>query len=386
MELIFGILLGAIVLTLLVAIHEFGHGIVARRNGVVVEQFGIGFPPKLYGKKIKNSPLGHNVEYTINLLPLGGFVKLQGENDAAGNKGDYGAATFWQKTKILLAGVVMNWLTAAVLFTILAAVGMPRLLPNQFVVPGDVQITKKPLQLALVEKDSPAAKAGLQQNDSIMRFAGQPLSTAKDLSRLAKENKGKTVEVIYSRSNVEHTAKVTLRDNNDDGKGFLGAGPSQDQELLRSSWSAPIVGAGLTVQLTGATLAGLGDMVVKGVSGLFMQFSPDKTASKTAKDNLGEISQNVAGPLAIYGLIFPAAERAGALYVMLFAAIISLSLAVMNILPIPALDGGRWFVTALFKWRKKPLTKELEEKIHGAGFMVLMALVVLVTIADIKKF
>lgn len=108
--LLLGILIGLIVLVILVTVHELGHAIVARRNGVVVEEFGIGFPPKAWGKKLKNGIL-----LTLNWLPLGGFVKLQGEHDAASKKGDYGAATFWQKTKILLAGVVINWLVAVLL-------------------------------------------------------------------------------------------------------------------------------------------------------------------------------------------------------------------------------------------------------------------------------
>ena len=126
MEIVIGIIIGVIALTLLVATHELGHGIVARRNGVVVEEFGIGFPPQAYSKVIKKSILGENVRFSLNWLPLGGFVKLQGEHDAADQPGDYGAATFWQKTKILLAGVTVNWLTAVVLLTGLAWVGYPR--------------------------------------------------------------------------------------------------------------------------------------------------------------------------------------------------------------------------------------------------------------------
>src|SRR6476659_3066841 len=133
--LIVGIILGIIALTFLVVVHELGHAIAARRNGVVVEEFGIGFPPRAWSKKLKNKVL-----FTINWLPLGGFVKLQGEHDAANKKGDYGAASFWVKTKILLAGVIVNWLTAAVLFTILALTGLPQVIPNQFSVNGDTRV------------------------------------------------------------------------------------------------------------------------------------------------------------------------------------------------------------------------------------------------------
>ncbi len=384
MDIVLGVILGVIVLTILVVIHELGHGLVAKRYGVVVEEFGIGFPPKAWGKKLKSSILGKNVEYTLNWLPLGGFVRLQGEHDAASKKGDYGAVSFWKKTQILLAGVVMNWLTAALLLSILAAVGMPNILKDQFYIKSDAQIISQPVELVAVSSGLPADKAGLRQGDQILRFAGAPLTDAKTLSELSKANAGKAVEIIYSRQNIEHTAKVAMRANNDDKKGYLGASPSQ-LELIRASWSAPIVGVGTAVQMSWVTLQGLGDVVANGVQGLVLKLNPSESSQKVANEKLGTLGDSVAGPVGIFGVIFPAAEKAGVTHVIMLAAIISLTLAVMNILPIPALDGGRWFVTAIFKVLKKPLTKEREERIHGTGFMVLMALVILVTIADIGK-
>lgn len=385
MDILIGVIIGVIVLTILVVVHELGHALVAKKHGVVVEEFGIGFPPKAWSKKVPNSILGKNVEYSINWLPLGGFVKLQGEHDAARQKGDYGAATFWQKTQILLAGVVMNWLTAATLLSILAAVGIPNILQNQFYVPSDAQIISQPVELVAVTAGLPAEKAGLQQGDKILRFNGAPLENAKALSELTKQSSGKTVEIIYSRNNVEHSVKIPLRANNDDRKGYLGASSSQ-LELIRASWSAPLVGIGTTAQMSWVTLQGIGGLLANTAQGLVMKLSPDKNDQAVANTKLTQVGDSVAGPVGIFGIIFPAAGKAGPTHVIMLAAIISLTLAVMNVLPIPALDGGRWFVTALFKLFKKPLGKDLEEKIHGTGFMVLMALVVLVTIADIGKF
>jgi regulator of sigma E protease len=384
MDIFFGIIIGVIVLTILVVIHELGHALVAKKHGVVVEEFGVGFPPQAWSKKVPKSFLGKNVTYSINWLPLGGFVKLKGENDAADKKGDYGAVSFWKKTQILLAGVAMNWITAAVLLSFLAAFGMPNILKDQFYVASDAQMIQQPVELVGVSDGLPASKAGLQVGDKILRFAGQPLDQPESLSDLAKNNAGKTVEIIYSRNNVEATTKATLRANNNDKKGYLGASPSQLQ-LIKSSWSAPIVGVGMTAQMSWLTLQGLGDVLANSVSGLVMKLSPNAADRASANEKLATVGDSVAGPVGIFGVIFPAAEREGPTQVIMLAAIISLTLAVMNILPIPALDGGRWFVTALYKVMKRPLTKEAEEKIHGTGSMVLMALVILITIGDIGK-
>ena len=383
---IIGIIIGVIVLTLLVAAHELGHALVAKHYGTKVEEFGLGFPPKVWGKTLKQSFLGKNVLFSINLLPLGGFVKMQGEHDDDKKPGDYGRMTFWQKSLTLLAGVIVNWLLAVVLLTLLAVIGLPKLLPNQFYVPSDARITTQPVVLATVAEGLPAAKAGLETGDQILRFDGQPVESAEALAALSANNKGETVKVIYSRNSVEHETAVSLRADNADKRGYLGAGPSQQSQTIRSTWSAPLVGLCTTAQMTWVTLQGLGQMVVNGVSGLFMKLNPDQAVQKQADANLASVGNNVAGPLSIFGILFPAAEKAGPAYVILMAAIISLTLAVMNTLPFPALDGGRWFVTALYRLMKKPLTAEVEEKIHGIGFMLLMGLVILITIADIGKF
>ena len=384
MNLVWGIVIGIIALTILVVLHELGHALVARRNGVRVEEFGIGFPPAAYKKNVKKSFLGKNVVYSVNWLPLGGFVKLQGEHDDDKKPGDYGAATFWQKTKILLAGVAMNWLTAAVLLMILAWFGLPQLVPHQFTVAGDTRVIYNPVVLASIEKDLPAESAGLKSGDAIISVNGKKVEASAQLSEAAAAHKGEMVRVTYKRDGAERVAHVALRSTNDDKRGYLGAGLSQER-FTRSTWSAPIVGIGVTAQLTGITLQGLGQVIGDGVSGLVMKLMPNDSAQKQANQKLSSASQSVGGPLSIFGILFPAAERAGMRYVVMMTALISLTLAVMNILPIPALDGGRWFVTAAFRLLKKPLTKEREEKIHGTGFLVLLLLVVLVTVSDVAK-
>lgn len=375
--LIVGILIGLIVLVLLVSVHELGHAIVARRNGVVVEEFGIGFPPRAWGKKLKNGVL-----FTLNWLPIGGFVKLQGEHDAASKKGDYGAATFWQKTKILLAGVVVNWLVAIILLMGLAwTSGIPKIIPNQFSVASDVATVASPVQLgALVEK-YPAAEAGLKSGDKIISFAGEPIETTQEFVDVSKTHRGETVAVVYQRDGQEKTAQVALRDAD---SAVFGAALGQ-QETVKATWSAPITAIVTTAQFTWVTLQGLGDLVVNFFGGLIGQLSFSSEGREHATEQLNEAGASVAGPVGILGTIFPAASEAGPQQVVFLAAIISLTLAVMNTLPIPALDGGRWFVMALFRVLKKPLTKEKEEKIQGTGFMVLMLLIVIITVADVVK-
>lgn len=374
--LVAGIIIGLVVLVVLVVLHELGHAIAARRSGVVVEEFGIGFPPKAWAKKLKNGVL-----FSINWLPLGGFVKLQGENDAASKKGDYGAATFWQKTNILFAGVVVNWVTAVVLLAILAFIGIPKILPDQFSMPGDTTVVTSPVTVTQVVDGYPAQEAGVEAGDAIISVNGEPMDTTQELIDTTKDLRGETVSVVYERDGTEYTTEATLRDADDT---VFGANLGQ-QEAIKATWSAPIVGVVTTAQFTWVTFQGLGDILANFVGGLVGQLNPNEEGRQAAAEQLEAAGANVTGPVGLLGVIFPAVSGAGLDQIIFLAAIISLSLAVMNVLPIPALDGGRWFVTMLFKVFKKPLTKEREEKIHGTGFAVLMVLFVVITVSDVFK-
>lgn len=374
--LVAGIIIGLVVLVVLVVLHELGHAIAARRSGVVVEEFGIGFPPKAWAKKLKNGVL-----FSINWLPLGGFVKLQGENDAASKKGDYGAATFWQKTNILFAGVVVNWVTAVVLLAILAFIGIPKILPDQFSMPGDTTVVTSPVIVTQVVDGYPAQEAGVEAGDAIISVNGEPMDTTQELIDTTKDLRGETVSVVYERDGTEYTTEATLRDADDT---VFGANLGQ-QEAIKATWSAPIVGVVTTAQFTWVTFQGLGDILANFVGGLVGQLNPNEEGRQAAAEQLEAAGANVTGPVGLLGVIFPAVSGAGLDQIIFLAAIISLSLAVMNVLPIPALDGGRWFVTMLFKVFKKPLTKEREEKIHGTGFAVLMVLFVVITVSDVFK-
>lgn len=158
-----------ILFTGLVLIHEWGHFLAARRNGVDVEEFGLGFPPRAYGRKIKSGML-----LSLNWLPIGGFVKLKGEHDGDRRRGSFGAASLAAKTKIMLAGVLMNLVAAFVLLTFLYLVGMPKLVTqdqlgqDQFAIKSNSYVSKQEVLAIYVEPGSPAAKAGLGNLDRIV--------------------------------------------------------------------------------------------------------------------------------------------------------------------------------------------------------------------------
>ena len=181
MGIILGIIVGLLMLMLLVTGHEFGHFIMARRNGVEVEEFGICFPPramawrKVNGKwrrlkktEWKDAP-GEGLIISLNWLPIGGFCQMKGESAADKRKGSFGKAGFWQKTKILFGGVAVNWLIAFVVLTILAWVGMPQMLQNQFQVKSDSEIlVKEPVTIGSLVDNGVAKEAGLEVGDVVL--------------------------------------------------------------------------------------------------------------------------------------------------------------------------------------------------------------------------
>jgi regulator of sigma E protease len=368
------LVMGLILFVGLVVVHEFGHFIAARRNGVDVEEFGIGFPPKAWSKKTKSGFI-----FSVNWLPIGGFVKLKGESDAATEKGTLGAASTAAKAKIMLAGVTMNLVVAFGLLTILGWVGMPQLIDNQFTVKSDTKVIKSEVLAGYVEADSPAAKAGLKARDQILTisYQGQTerLHDAKQLPQVTEKFAGQKITINYNRQGQLHTATVSLRDQKtveaskktDHPKGYLGVSPTE-YKMTRATWSAPITAIGLIGQFTAATFQGLGTAIAAVFQG---------QGSKAAAQ--------VSGPVGII-VILKDGSLLGIQFVLMILAIISLTLAIMNVLPIPALDGGRLYMMLLSRMFGKKLTQEMEERIVGGSFIFLLFLIVLITIIDVKRF
>lgn len=422
MNIVFGVIIGILILMLLVVAHEFGHFIMARRNGVTVKEFGIGFPPREIawvkkpveiekdGKKITVEKWvkipkkdweksQESLVFSLNFLPIGGFCSMDGESDADTKKGTLGAASFWQKTKILFGGVLMNWLVAAVLLTVLAFTGMPQFIKGQFYLKNDAKVTGGGVSVVDVIEGSPAEKAGFMPGDQILAIADEQIMTPNDVTDYNSAHAGETVKYTVLRNGNPEIddiqcikapcgsgeQELDVKLNPADAEYALGVQMSFGQTFVRSTWSAPIVGIGTTLQLTGETFKSLGQLVWGLVSGVVSQFSFDSSVRESGQAAIGSAGDSVSGPVGIIGVMFPAFASSGLANLTFLAALISVSLACMNVLPIPALDGGRWLMIAISRLRGKKLKKETEEKIVSTAFLIIIALAVLITILDIIK-
>jgi regulator of sigma E protease len=388
-------ILGLILFTGLVVIHEWGHYFVARRNGVKTEEFGLGLPPRVWGKKLKSGMI-----LSLNWLSIGGFVKLKGENDSDKRPGSFGAASLSAKSKIIMAGVFMNLIAGVVLLTILALVGMPRLITqesvgeDQFTVANDTKVVHQDLIAGYIQPGSPAEKIGLASRDIILQIKSgldlRVVENAQQLRSATRDFAGQTVAITYKHNNQTVTKGVTLRSaeevaasqNTDDPKGNLGVSPTELQ-VRRNTWSAPVVAAGFTWQLFELTLKGLG----QALSGLGSIIAGLVTGNEQARANgQSQATAQIGGPVAI-GAILWGSGTLGILFVLMIIAIISLTLALINALPIPALDGGRLSMILFSRLLlKRPLSRQAEERIVGASMAVLLALLALITIVDVRRF
>lgn len=340
-----------ITLSILVLVHELGHFLAARKAGIGVEEFGFGYPPKLWGKKIKGTI------YSLNLLPFGGFVKLKGEE--LGEKA-VGSDTFWAKSKkartgVILAGVIANFILAIVCFSVVYAVsGIP------------VKIGK--VKIEEIAVGSPADQAGLKAGDLIIGVDDHKLALVEDFVRTVEAKKGQEINLLIERDKPL-VLKITPRPNPPQGEGALGV-IITDMEMKKLSWwKTPFFGAyyGTKEALGwGSLIAGsVGKMVWNLVSS-------------------GIVPKDVAGPIGIYQASSQV-SRQGFLAILQFIGILSVNLAVLNILPFPALDGGRLvFIGYELVARRKPKPK-IEHWINAIGMAVLLTLIVLVTIGDLRR-
>lgn len=361
-----------IILSILVFVHEFGHFIVAKRSGIRVEEFGFGLPPRLWGKK-----KGETI-YSINALPIGGFVKLYGEDDptVAESKGKDSAFSFahkpiWQRMMVVTAGVTMNFLLAIVVFSfVYAQTGIPTQ-------------TEKIRILATVP-GSPAAESGLAENDIILKANGQTLASTQQFTDLARQKAGQEMELEVKREKDNPclkpaekqivcrggnlVLKVTPRGNPPSGEGPFGVVISNVEMKFYPPWEMPIRSAyeGLKESFGWSKLiiSSLGTMVIQ----LFA----------------GEVPKDVAGPVGIFQLTGQVA-RIGLLPIMQFLGILSINLAIINILPFPALDGGRLLFMVIEAVSGRKVKAKVEASAHQIGMVLLLTLIILVTLNDLKR-
>jgi regulator of sigma E protease len=334
-------------LSILIFVHEGGHFLFARLFGVAVEEFGFGIPPRVWGKKIKGTI------YSINLLPIGGFVRLKGEEGETMGFG--GADSFAVQSKLKRAGIVAagalgNLFLAWIVFSLLWSIGKT--------------VSAEKVLVNAVSVGSPAYSAGLAEGDFILSLNEERVETAEELRSLTKENLGKTAKLVFERDGEEVSVSIVPRATPPEGEGPLGVGiTTAVKEEKAPFWQAPWFGLQETFRTLSMMIGGLG----KTVASLFR----------------GE-EVMVGGPVAIYA--FSKVYADGFKPFIDFMALLSLNLVVVNLLPIPALDGGRILFIGIEAIRRKKLSPRTEATINSVGLAVLIVLIVLLSVRDIRTF
>lgn len=363
------ILIFIIILSVLVLIHEFGHFIMARRNGIGVEEFGFGLPPRAWGKKI-----GETI-YSVNWLPFGGFVKLVGEDPTdvrREQKNSFYVKTIWQRTQVVVAGVLMNLLLAVLIFYIvLFALGfkfnLPLLFDHQFKFVNQ----SRQVLVADVSENSPAKKAGIEAGESIVGIDGVKVGDIDQLQQIIRAREGVSLSIVLEDPVSNKTREVL-------------ATPAFNEEL-----KAPALGIGLG-ELVVLNYDTFGQKVFSGFTHSYnmIEYSGRVLGQligyAVSKRDITPVSEGVSGPIGI-AAITSQVVKFGALSVLQFAGVLSLNLAILNILPIPALDGGRFAFIVIEAVTRRKVYPSVEKWVHTVGFVLLIALILLITYNDVLK-
>lgn len=356
-----------VIFSALVLVHEWGHFYMARKAGIKVDEFGIGFPPR--AKKIYTDK--HGTVYSINWIPFGGYVRLHGEDssdpEVLKEKNSFASKTKLQRTAVIVAGVFMNFVLAWLLLTIGYSVGMKPFLVSQEDVNAAVASGQATLQnqiyLTEVTDESPLKAVGIVEGDMITKINGQIPPEAEQFSSVLQPNE--SVEITYTHKDQEEVVTVQT---NDEGK--LGIGIADAPLVVQSTVRYPVHEAAYvslkeTGRLSYLTVKMLGNVVVS----LVAKF---------------KVPEGVSGPVGIFKMTEHFSAQ-GVIPLLQFAALLSISLGVINIMPFPALDGGRFlFIIFELILRKRPNAK-WEAMIHGIGFILLIALILVVTWKDIMN-
>lgn len=373
----FSVIIFILTLLVLILIHELGHFLMAKKFGIKVEEFGFGIPPRAWGKKI-----GETI-YSLNWLPFGGFVRLLGEDETdknvLANKRSFAAANVWKRIVVVICGVGMNFIFAILLFYIvLFARGfkfqVPLLLDHNFV--GVEEKIDSKVFVAQVVKDSPADKAGIKTGEQIVAINNENILNDAQMVSKTKSLAGKEITLNLQDPQTENlrTIKLTPREKPPAGEGALGVALIQIRlasleykSPMQKVFSAPFH----AWNITSYSLRVFGRLI----------------GQSFAQKNLTAVSQSVAGPVGITTLannILKSSDKPLIPYLD-FVAMLSLNLAVMNLLPIPALDGGRLFFLMIEALTRKKVHVGVEKWIHSFGMAALLLLTLIITASDIKK-
>ncbi|MEA3295969.1 MAG: site-2 protease family protein [Patescibacteria group bacterium] len=364
----FEIIIALIALFLLVVLHEFGHFILAKKFGVKVEEFGIGYPPRIFGKKI-----GETI-YSLNLIPLGGFVKILGEE---GNKEEnikdprnFNNKPIYQRALIVLGGVIMFWIIAWVLLSVTMLLGSPTIVSDDM----NENLINPKVQIVAIAPNSPASDAGIKPGDSIKEisvfepeFSVYGINKVKNVQELTEKHKGQEIVLLIERGDEVFETKLIPRISPPQGQGSIGIGLARTAIVSYPMSQAIIKGGIETYNFTKATIQGWGMVFSSLFSGNGMP-----------------AGVQIMGPIGVFDL-FAQMSSLGFVYFLRFTALISIFLALFNILPIPALDGGKLVFLGIEAIRKKPVSQELEQKITGFCFFTLILLMIIVTLKDIQR-
>ncbi len=346
------------ILALLVLAHELGHFVSAKILGVKVEEFGFGFPPRLLSTLRKSG-----TRYSLNWLPLGGFVKLKGESGENRDPDSFAAKKPWQRSIILLAGVVMNVVLCFILLSIGFVSGLPTIVDETNI--KDARDVK--IQIFSVLPNSPAHEAGIKPGDVVVTINDYDFMSLQVMQDFIAGHKDIPMEVKLSRGNETVKVTVTPKILEQSGNSAVMGVSLVETGIISYPWYQSLW---MGVKSTGILLYEIVNGFVMIIRNLIVTH---------------QAGVEVVGPVGIAVLTGQVVDL-GWIYVLQFAALLSVNLAIINILPFPALDGGRLLFVIIEKIRRKPNNEKIEAMVHQIGFVFLILLIVLITYQDLLKF
>ncbi len=385
------VIIFVLLLSVLVIAHEFGHFITAKKSGMRVYEFGLGFPPRAFGfykdpqtgkwifvkgkgkSTLKETVGGEETTeefpdtiYSINWLPLGGFVKIKGENGELPNDPDsFGSHKAWKRFIVLIAGVSMNVILAGVFLGIGYIIGIPTDITDWS--DSNAIVKNEMVLVQQVSDNSPAKEAGIEFGDQLLTINGEPVFSSEQFLNYIRTNQDLEMTIKIKRENEikEFTTKPALLEGQDDNIARLGIMMS-DAAIVSYPWYIAIYKG-----------------FVSAFFGFISVFSMFILLIKNLIIGQG-LTYDLSGPVGIASMVGQSA-RMGINYLISTAAMLSITLAVINILPFPALDGGRALFIIIEKITRKPIPIKYEQLAHTIGFVLLMVLVVIVTAKDVFK-